>query len=50
MQDEPEAQLRNAGICACWTLIINMEDGEKLGLEQIQAFVEGSGEIRFTAG
>jgi transposase InsO family protein len=28
-------------------LIINMEDGEKLSLEQIRAFVEGMGEIRF---
>ena len=39
--------MRRAEICACWRLIISMEDGEKLSLEQIRAFVEGSSEIRF---
>jgi hypothetical protein len=31
-------------------LIISMEDGEKLSLEQIRAFLEASGELRFQAG
>src|ERR1700721_3477004 len=35
------------GGCACWGLIISMEDGEKQSLEQIRAWGEASGEVRF---
>src|SRR5450759_3675163 len=40
-QDEPE------GWCACLGLIISMQDGEKLSLERIQAFMEASEEVHF---
>jgi hypothetical protein len=44
IQDEPEG-----GDCACWVLIISMENRETLSLEQIRAFLQGSGEVRFQA-
>src|SRR5438874_6592818 len=34
---------------ACWGLIIRMQAGEKLSLEQIRAFLEGSKAVRFEA-
>src|ERR1017187_5538645 len=40
-QDEPE------GWCTCLGLIISMQDGEKLSLEQIRAFLEASEEVAF---
>ena len=53
MQDGPEGEpVSNADgperkVVACWGLIINMQDGEKLSREQIQAFLEASEEVRF---
>ena len=32
---------------ACWGLIISMQDGEKLSLEQIRGFLEASEEVHF---
>lgn len=32
----------------CWGLIISMDDSEATSLEQIRAFLAGSGEVRFT--
>jgi hypothetical protein len=49
MQDEPERGLefsremslkRRSG---CWVLIISMDDSEATSLEQIRAFLDGSG-------
>jgi transposase InsO family protein len=34
---------------ACWGLLISMKAGEELSLEQMQAFLEGSEEVRFEA-
>src|SRR5208283_100272 len=31
----------------CWVLIISMDDSEAMSLEQIQAFLAGSGGVRF---
>src|ERR1700730_1680797 len=31
----------------CWGLIISMDDSEAVSLEQIRAFLTGSGEVRF---
>ena len=31
----------------CWVLIISMDDSETTSLEQIRAFLSGSGEMRF---
>jgi len=42
IQDEPEG-----GNPACWGWIINMQGGERMSLEQIQAFLEASEEIYF---
>ena len=40
-QDEPEGQT------GCWGLIISMDDSEATSLEQIEAFLAGSGGVRF---
>ena len=42
IQDEPEGE--ESG---CWGLIISMDDSEATSLEQIRAFLAGSGEVRF---
>ncbi len=34
-------------VSARWGLIISMEDGERLSLEQIRAFLDASQEVRF---
>ena len=34
---------------ACWELNISVQNGERLSLEQIRAFLEASGEIEFDA-
>ena len=34
---------------ACWELIVSVQNGERLSLEQIRAFLEASGEIEFDA-
>ena len=34
-------------VCACLELIIRMQDGEKLNLEQIRALLEATGEVHF---
>ena len=34
---------------ACWVLIVSMKNGERLSLEQIQAFLKASEEFRFEA-
>ena len=44
-QDEPEGVEE----AACWGLKISMENGERLSLEQIRAFLEASEELRFEA-
>src|ERR1700704_5210203 len=56
MRDEP-----GAGVCfsykmslgernpACWALIIKMQAGGRMSLEQLQAFVEASTEVEFKA-
>ena len=53
MQDEPgrglgfshKMSLREKS--GCWELIISMDDSEAGSLEQIRAFLAGSGEVRF---
>jgi hypothetical protein len=42
IQDEPEGEIPHAGV-----LIINMQAGETLSLEQIRAFLEASAEMHF---
>jgi len=42
IQDEPGGANR-----PCWVLIINMQVGEQLSLEQIRAFLEASDEVAF---
>ncbi|HSU19831.1 MAG TPA: hypothetical protein VLI45_08840, partial [Acidobacteriaceae bacterium] len=37
------------GRSGCWGLIISMDDSEATSLEQIRAFLAGSGEVRFIA-
>jgi hypothetical protein len=39
MQDEPE------GLCACWGLVISMQDADELSLEQIRALLEASEQV-----
>ncbi len=34
-------------LTACWGVIVKMQDAEKLSLEQIQAFIEATEEVRF---
>src|ERR1700685_4438424 len=56
MPDEPEGGLafpapdepKGKGN-GCWGLLISMENGEHLSLEQIQAFLTGNEEIEFKA-
>ena len=56
MQDEPGAGVRFSYKMslekrnpACWALIIKMQAGDRMSLEQIQAFVEASDEVEFKA-
>ena len=42
IQDEPEG-----GIAHCWGLIISMEGGDRLSLENIRALLEVSVEVNF---
>jgi hypothetical protein len=44
-QDEPEG---GSGL-ACWELTVNLENGERLSLEQIRALLEACQEVRFEA-
>jgi transposase InsO family protein len=45
IQDEPGGANRS-----CWELIVKMQAGEGMSLEQIQAFLESSDEVEFKAG
>ena len=55
MQDEPETgigfshKMSLKGKTGCWGLIISMDDSEATSLEQIRAFLAGSGECDLPA-
>ena len=34
---------------ACWELIVSVQNGERLSLEQIRAFLQASEEVQFEA-